>query len=289
MQAKIVWILVALAWAANAGYASGESGGVLQHLASGCVAAAMIAFIVLHSRQHFSPRLTVAFIAVITSIAWLAESVGVATGLPFGRFQYGAVMAPFLGQVPIFVLLAYAIMGYLAYALALIYVGVLWPGRRKARLLLTPLLAAAFMVIWDLSMDPLRATLEGRWIWLDGGGFLGVPVSNFVGWFVVTWAFFQVFTLLAKDDLPVLNPQNDRATPLMYAAFAGEYLMNPLIASKQGSVRVNGADMALGEFYTSVASVCLTSMIPVALGGMALLWVSENKPQFSQAGLNANE
>ena len=47
--------------------------------------------------------------------------------------------------------------------------------------------AAALMVLWDLSLDPLRATVENRWIWISGGSYFGVPLGNFVGWFMVTW------------------------------------------------------------------------------------------------------
>ena len=40
------------------------------------------------------------------------------------------------------------------------------------------------MTAWDLFLDP-QMTTEGYWRWPNGGSYRGVPISNFVGWFVV--------------------------------------------------------------------------------------------------------
>jgi putative membrane protein len=60
-----------------------------------------------------------------------------------------------------------------------------------------PIIAAAIMTQWDLVMDSSASTLGKAWVWHDGGGYFGVPLSNFLGWFAVTWCFFQGFALLA--------------------------------------------------------------------------------------------
>ncbi|MCP5038348.1 MAG: carotenoid biosynthesis protein [Rhodobacteraceae bacterium] len=271
--------LAAMAWVGNAIYGASALGGMAKELAPGIVAFSMIAFLILHSRRHYSPGWVVTFFAITGLVAWMAESVGISTGLPFGRYQYSTVMAPFLGQVPITVLFAYAVMGYLSWSLARIYISVLIPDNRTARRWLTPLFGAAFMVIWDLSMDPLRATFEGRWIWLEGGVYFGIPLLNFLGWFLVTWVIFQIFALLSEGKARAGKLQQDWAVPLMYAAFAGEYLLNPIFgAGSERLIAVNGQMVAAGDFYTSVASICLTSMIPAALGGLVLLRFGAGKP-----------
>jgi putative membrane protein len=43
-------------------------------------------------------------------------------------------------------------------------------------------------------MDPGNSTINGAWVWLQGGGYFGVPFSNFVpGWFLTVFIFLQIF------------------------------------------------------------------------------------------------
>ncbi|MGH9761719.1 MAG: carotenoid biosynthesis protein, partial [Blastocatellia bacterium] len=36
------------------------------------------------------------------------------------------------------------------------------------------------------------------WIWRDGGAYFGVPVSNFLGWYLTVWVFYQLFALYLR-------------------------------------------------------------------------------------------
>lgn len=55
--------------------------------------------------------------------------------------------------------------------------------------------------MWDLTVDPISSTLQGLWIWTYPGSYFGVPISNFFGWFLVVYIFFQIFALyLSKYD-----------------------------------------------------------------------------------------
>lgn len=58
-----------------------------------------------------------------------------------------------------------------------------------------PLVASFIMVGWDLSQDPVWSTVLHAWIWLGGGDYFGVPVSNFIGWFVTSYVLYQSFAL----------------------------------------------------------------------------------------------
>jgi len=46
-----------------------------------------------------------------------------------------------------------------------------------------PFIAAFVMVMWDLTFDPRASTIEHQWIWEQGGGYFGVPLTNYLGWF----------------------------------------------------------------------------------------------------------
>src|SRR5437763_3903071 len=54
------------------------------------------------------------------------------------------------------------------------------------------------MVSWDLSFDPINSTIGHLWIWQDGGNYFGVPFSNFMGWFLTVFVFFQLFALYLR-------------------------------------------------------------------------------------------
>lgn len=62
------------------------------------------------------------------------------------------------------------------------------------------------MMMWDLTIDPISSTLQNMWVWANPGSYFGVPVSNFFGWFLVVYIFFQLFAFyLSRYD-----PINDK-------------------------------------------------------------------------------
>jgi uncharacterized membrane protein len=54
------------------------------------------------------------------------------------------------------------------------------------------------MVAWDLCMDPTNSTIQRWWIWEQGGGYFGVPLTNYLGWFLTVYLFFQSFALYVR-------------------------------------------------------------------------------------------
>jgi putative membrane protein len=58
-----------------------------------------------------------------------------------------------------------------------------------------PIVAAFVMTQWDAVIEPPESTISKAWIWHDGGAHFGVPLSNYLGWLLTTWLFYQAFTL----------------------------------------------------------------------------------------------
>jgi putative membrane protein len=114
----------------------------------------------------------------VTAVATTAvERIGTRTGLPFGRYAYTSALRPQVAHVPAIVPLAWFAMGLPARETAHAALGVhSTPTRRIA-------LGSAALTAWDLFLDP-QMVGEGYWVWARRGIYRGIPLGNFVGWFV---------------------------------------------------------------------------------------------------------
>jgi hypothetical protein len=83
--------------------------------------------------------------------------------------------------VPLLIAPAYFGCGYLAWSLAHVFVGVFGNKLRAEQIWRVPLVAVFVMVMWDLTMDPIAATVQKQWIWHDGGSYFGVPLCQLSG------------------------------------------------------------------------------------------------------------
>ncbi len=95
------------------------------------------------------------------AIGLAAEAVGVATGVPFGRYAYAGTLGPQLLGVPVLVPLAWTMMAYPALLL----------GRRLGRAAARrsasggrAVLGGATLAAWDLFLDP-QMVAAGHWTW----------------------------------------------------------------------------------------------------------------------------
>ena len=108
----------------------------------------------------------------LSAFGYTIETVGVATGFPYGSFYYGDALGHKLaGLVPYLLPISYAPL----------VVGAVAASWGSARRPLHALAAALLLVLMDGVLDPGAVSL-GFWIWPDGGPYYGVPPSNFAGW-----------------------------------------------------------------------------------------------------------
>ena len=135
---------------------------------------------------------TMAFVALVVAIPFGSEFLGVLTGLPYGAYTYTDGVGPRLfGLVPVFILIARINIAYMAVATTTLAFG-------RSSLWLAPL-DGMLAVAWDAMVDPL-AVRAGYWVWGGSGGFYGVPLTNFAGWFlVVTLLSLAARAVWARD------------------------------------------------------------------------------------------
>ena len=115
-------------------------------------------------------------VGVVVATSLVFEAVGLATGVPYGRYSYADDLGPTVLGVPFLVPLAWLMMAWPCFLLA---------GRLTVRRWPRVVLAAALFAAWDVVLDP-QMVQAGYWTWahphpgLPGIG--SVPLTNLAGW-----------------------------------------------------------------------------------------------------------
>lgn len=262
---KLLWGLVAL-------FAVETVAGVFyQNLATTVLQlATMIAFMLLHGALRYRVEGIVVFAVICLVVSNIFENLGVATGFPFGPYHYTDALGPKLFYVPLMIGPAYLSVGYMAWVLATILAGDVRRGAGAFSTFATPFVAAFIMVLWDLTMDPSASTVQKWWIWESGGGFFGVPVSNYLGWFLTVYVFMQLFALYLRARAPVpelLQPKSYFIQAIaIYAIVALGFVLTFLVEDSAPVTDATGAAWLSGDIYETAAITGLfTMMFVVAL------------------------
>ena len=161
----------------------------------------------LHGLVFLGNAKILIFIAVSTIVGALTEFAGTRTKWIFGQYRYTEDFRPRLfGQIPVLVAVMWCVLAYMGF----------W----VTRLLLLPvagqgllhqaifIVVASFMVVLtDVVIDPMIIHKTGRnwWIWEKRGRFYGVPLGNFVGWFMTAILIYILLFALVGDLFAVPN------------------------------------------------------------------------------------
>jgi putative membrane protein len=232
-----------------------------------------VVFALMHGAMLYRWRGILAFLVICLVIGNIFENVGVRTGFPFGHYYFTGLMGPKLFAVPILLGLAYVGMAYLSWTLARLILGDAQSPLKGARVVTLPVVAAFIMVAWDFSQDPVWSTILHLWIWQHGGAYFGVPVSNFLGWYLTVYVFYQLFVLYLRGRST--NPERLPASywyqaVLFYAVSAAGNIL-PAIARHGPSMVCDptGAQWEVSDITGTCALVSIFTM-----GAFALLaWV----------------
>lgn len=226
-------------------------------------------FALVHGSILYRFRGMAAFTVFCLGAGAACESLSLRTGFPFGHYFFTSFMGPKVLQLPILLVLAYLGIGYCSWVLSLLILGYRGKPLTRASTVALPLLASFIMVIWDLSMEPIWATLDRAWIWRDGGAFFGVPVSNFLGWFFTAFLFYQAFAhyCRAYPVGPVPSSRGYwRAAILCYGVCASGNLLVFRAGLFPASVTdASGRQWLTMDILIACVVVSVFTMIPVTL------------------------
>ncbi|MEA2675416.1 MAG: hypothetical protein QOI92_2608 [Chloroflexota bacterium] len=238
-----------------------------------------VAFALIHGARRYGWRGIATFIVICLLVSNVLENMSILTGFPFGHYHYSDVLGPKLFLVPVLIGPAYFATGYLAWVVGNVLVGEVRRASSSLTVVAVPIIAAFVMVMWDLTLDPRASTIQQQWIWEEGGGYFGVPLQNFVGWFLTVYLFLQVFALVVRSGFAVqeparMIPRSHYVQAVVLYAIVG---LTPVLMFLVGGDTTQIADPAgmtwtTGSIVESEATVSLFTMIfAVALAALRLL------------------
>jgi len=202
------------------------------------------------------------FTVLACVIAFISEYCSTRIGIPYGYYYYtGATRGKelFISNVPFMDSLSYSFLGYFSYSLALLIVspvtGKWWscelqnpPLHSKKVLFLSTML----FVLQDVLIDPV--SLRGsKWFlgqiyyYPEKGIYFGVPLSNFLGWFLVGLAIIYSFQ---KLDRKMRWSTESAGNILMGPAF---YFINMIF--------ILSVTFYIGDYHIGIISLSIFSML----------------------------
>ena len=162
----------------------------------------LIFFIVfLHGIERYGKKGMLIFFIITFVVSYFFENLSIQTGFPFGFYHYSSTLGVL--TVPLIIVFAYFAMGYLSWMLSNVLTGQYARKLEGKQIFIVPFIASFLMVMWDLTLDPVSSTLDALWVWQTPGVYFGVPISNFFGWFLVVYIFFQIFAIYISRYDPI--------------------------------------------------------------------------------------
>jgi uncharacterized membrane protein len=249
-----------------------------------------LAFALFHGAVRYQWSGILIFLVMCLVVSNLLENTSILTGFPFGHYYYTSGLGPKLFLVPLAIGPFYFGTGYLAWVLATVLIGDVRPKGSWFTTFAVPFMASFMMVAWDLGMDPTNSTIRHLWIWEQGGGYFGVPLTNYLGWFFTVYVFFQLFALYLRlrkasreGEEPTLPRSYYAQAIVMYAVIGLVIVVNYLVGSTNtaitDAVGIVWQTRSIAEAEATVS--IFTMLFAAALSAVKLLQGSAAVPNTS--------
>ncbi len=218
--------------------------------------------------SHVGWRRTLTFTVAGYLIAFGSEWLSINTGFPYGWYYYIETTINqelWVAGVPFFDSLSYVFLAYCSYATALFILSPLKSWRlnlvsletRAIRRSFSALILAAFLQTFlDIVIDPVA--LQGRrWFlgqiygYREPGIHFGVPLSNYVGWFLTSLFLVGAFQLI---DARRLNDPPAGVANLPYRPLLGPLLYLCVLIFNWG------VTFWIGESFMALSGILMYSL-----------------------------
>ncbi|MCZ7382071.1 MAG: carotenoid biosynthesis protein [Candidatus Methanoperedens sp.] len=224
-------------------------------------------FVILHSLANIGIKSTTFFFALTVLLGFFSELLGVKYGWVFGSYYY--ISRPpwmIFGLVPIQTPLSWSVLIYIGYCTTNIIFKTLekkisiFTNIIKKRMIFAILLAcvdALIVMNIDMVMDPVAS--GHSWIWLEEGSYYGIPLSNFIGWFLVTFiatCTFRTYNFGTKSEKILSNKIKEYLPLLLYFTYFAKLTFGALFGHTIDATR---------QHYPELALIAIASMMPFIL------------------------
>jgi uncharacterized membrane protein len=212
--AALPWVPAVLLVLTAIAYPLTDAGGAVRDAVSWTIVLLGSAVSVVHATASRGARTGAGVLLVTAATAVVFESVGLATGFPYGEYSYSDDLGPTLLGVPFLVPLAWLMMAWPSWLLARRLTRDVRPTRRRA---VRVAVAAAVFAAWDVVLDP-QMVQAGYWTWAHPRpslpGIDTVPLTNLAGWLLAGLVLMTLLDLLvARTALE--PPRTGDGAPLL--------------------------------------------------------------------------
>jgi len=174
---------------------------------------------VTHAGLSRGARVGAGLLVLVAVTAVAFEALGLATGVPYGRYEYSSALGPTLLGVPFLVPLAWLMMAWPSWVLADRLTTRVRATRRDAARVAV---AAAVFAGWDVVLDP-QLVQAGYWTWWYPSpglpGIPAVPLTNLAGWLLAGGVLMTLVQLLVFRASAPGSPAIGDAAPLLAIAW----------------------------------------------------------------------
>jgi putative membrane protein len=211
------------------------------------------------------------------------------TGFPFGNYHYDESFGPKLLRAPYFLSIAYFYIVYVEWSVAHVLLR-RWENRLSgAWVVLLPVVATLLVVTFDMIVDPFFSTVQGRYVWHDGGSYFGVPFVNFLGWYLCTYSMFQSFALFRRytqrepsspEVRPSVlsSPKSWVQVVLLSCTWGAQQVMKGFTVDPSVTVQsLDGKVWKLADLLQTSGIVGMGTMLSVALIAFIIIWDSKRE------------
>jgi putative membrane protein len=170
---------------------------------------------VTHAGLSRGARVGAGLLVLVAATAVGFEAVGMATGVPYGRYEYSPALGPTLLGVPFLVPLAWLMMAWPSWVLADRLTCRVPAARRHV---VRIVVAATVVTGWDVVLDP-QLVQAGYWTWSHPSpglpGIPTVPLTNLAGWLLASGVLMTLLSVLVSRASVRSPPEIGDAAPLL--------------------------------------------------------------------------
>jgi len=206
---------------------------------AGLTVATVVLGYVLSVSHAFLRGSGIPLVATATLGGFAVEAIGVATGFPFGHYDYSGQLGPKLLGVPLIIPLAWTWMAWPAWLAAV---------RITRHRIGQIALAAVGLAAWDLFLDP-QMVAEGYWTWRSPTpalpGVPGVPIGNYLGWLGFAILLMTVLATAGRERIRTPRSEDAPILALWLWTYASSVLAHAVFLDLPASAAWGGVLMGV--------------------------------------------